>query len=504
MKKIINIILTIGLGGLFWACNLDKFPKTNIVAADSFHTMSDAMKFRNGFYISLRNVQYGSFSSLHEIGSDMLNAAVGYGNVSGTLHRLEILMLNDGGISGIWASCYSELKQVNNFLDHIDQVPVTNLDEQNQVATFKAEAHYMRAYLYYQLVKYFGYDYEPNSSAQPTVNTLGVPLVKTYDTEDKPTRATLGEVYNFIIDEIALAEEGNYLPEGSQKSIRITHDAVKALKAKVLLCMHRYEEASKTAREVISSGRYPLARTATALRAGWRDDNWTEDILLLPVSSSEGAPTNSMYSNYSTANRTYAPTYLPSKVLVDLYEENDLRRTVYLSDPASEVVVINGIRHQGVQFIHKWPITNMYSTNSYVHAPKVARIAELYLIAAEAESKFAPHHGVALLSEFRTARGATVDNVTVGTFGSIMVGEWAREFCGEGSRLDCLKRWHLGFSGRPPQKAVTVMGGDADVTAEYAKRSCAADYYRFTFPVPMNDLRANPNMAQTPEWINPK
>ncbi len=508
MKKIINIIQITGL--LIWmlsSCNLDKESPMNIRYEDAFKTMEDAAKFRNGLYTSLRYVQLGTYSYSHDLTSDLFNAVDGYGNNWGTAHRLDALMLTSGDVSGVWSNCYGHLKQVNHFLDRVDSVVTETSDDLRALAEYKAEAHYIRAYLYYQLIKHYGVDYEPADALNPTVSAPGVPLVKHYDTKERPSRATVGEIYGFVMEEIKLAEAGEWLPAGVQKSNRITMDAIKALKSKVQLCMHDYAGAATTAKALLNGKKYPLVTTAANLTAGWKDDNWSEDILLLTVSSAENDMSrNESYTRYSTATQTYTPYYLPSKKLVDMYETSDLRRTVYLSNPATETVVVQGQKHQGVQFVKKWPMTSMYTNNTYLHKPKVARIAEQYLIAAEAMLHINPAEAMAWLREFRIARGASVSDaaLNMSNLESVLRDEWAREFCGEGMRLECLKRWHIGFNGREPQKAGIVVGAAEDNTLEYIKRNCPADYYRFTFPVPANDIRTNPNIIQTPEWVNPQ
>jgi hypothetical protein len=171
---------------------------------------------------------------------------------------------------------------------------------------------------------------------------------------------------------------------------------------------------------------------------------------------------------------------------------------VYLSDPIVDTIlgVLVATQQPGVRFISKWlgnpeffitpGLTNLR------HRPKVHRIAEQYLIAAEAE------HNLARLNELRTARGASALPAWSDTE---LQNEWAREMIGEGVRMECLKRWQLGLNRRVPQPgAIVDKPGDERST----EKTAPANYYRFTWPIPDAEMKLNSNLRQNPAWENPQ
>ena len=133
----------------------------------------------------------------------------------------------------------------------------------------------------------------------------------------------------------------------------------------------------------------------------------------------------------------------------------------------------------------------------YVMA-KAFRSAELYLIAAESSLKKASRDEDAArgyLNELRAARGASEiqADCTGDELDQMMEDEWAREFAGEGFRLDCLKRWHKGFTRMKAQSfPVNILRPDA------LNLKVEANDKRFVWEIPSQDLQANSNLV--PNW----
>ena len=496
MNKIFNLLIVAGTLSFFLpGCSLDQYPQNLIVTDQAFQTMADAAKQRNALYSLLRARHYGYFAHTSDIMGDMFNATLDFGNRLGQVHIISDDLPDNYEVRDIWQNCYSAIAQVNNFIGKIVEVTPEAAGDEALLANYMAEAHYVRAYLYYILIKFFGVDYEPATAASKP----GVPIVTVYNVNEKPARASVAEVYDFIKKEITEAEK--LTVTGVAKSERITIDAVKALKAKIQLLTHDFSGAAATAQGLINSGKYPLVTTLDALRATWVNDNSTEDILLMFSSNTENAGlTLSIYSSYNASTQRYTPDFVPTQATVDLYAEEDLRRSVFLSNPATDIVrsASAGREFEGVLLLKKFPgnpaLFSSVNTN-YLHKPKVARIAEQYLIAAEA---LGTSGGLTYLNALRTARGLAPLSAWSD---AELRNEWAREMIGEGFRIECLKRWNIGFNGRPPQNTGLVMGPNDNF---YALRSCPAGYYRFTLPIPLNDLRTNPNMKQTEEWLGGK
>jgi hypothetical protein len=501
MKKILKLMLVAGfLGFLLPSCELDKYPVDSILFQDSYQSITDATNHWNGLYSIFRTRFNGIFAQPTEVMSDLFNATLppGSSNIAGVLHRLDVTMLSDNDISAVWRLCYSALVNVNVFLERVNEIPLSSRADTARITNYKGHAHYMRAHLYYILIKHFGVAYNPATAG----SDMGVPLVIRYDLNYRPERASVRAIYNFILDELESAE-AMIAAQGAARSERITRDAVLALRSKIQLNMRDNARAAATALELIKSGRYPLVTDSLSLLRGWRDDDWSEDILLMYVAETEGVNEQSYFERWDAASQYFAPFFVPTQTVVNLYEESDLRRKIYLSNPTTDVVFANGQRRTGIYFLRKWPITTNYapSPGNHQHKPKVHRIAEQYLIAAEAlgANGLGTVTGIEILTELRAARGATIA-VDEANFETMLRGEWVREMIGEGVRIECLKRWGIGFNGRVPQNPNTIAGGD--MQEYYSLREAPANYYRFTWPVPLNEIRTNPNIRQTQSWID--
>jgi len=526
MKTVIKSILVLCTVGLFFtACDLDRTPFNAVDTEGAMETITDARFQRNGLHSMLRNAQHGIFVYTAEWMTDLFVATPDFGNRGGNPHRLNELLVDDYYGRDIWRNIYSSIAMVNNFINRIGDIEVNTEADVALIAQFTAEAHYIRAYLYYVLIKYFGAGFDPaTADSRP-----GIPIVTTFDPIEnaRVSRNTLGEVYRFIMAEIALAENLTVAgPTNEAQRQTITTDAVRALKSRVQLMMRDYAGAAETAMALINSGRHPLIRTAAALRDNWATDTGSEDIFRMTISAVEfgwaiqGAGSVNTeqnmlsFMNWNVANRGHWPDWLPSQRAMSLYEAGDFRRTAFFhrgtavphatATPTNSPVIVDATFAINVYVLNKWPFTTIYGGN-HRHMPKVHRIAEQYLIAAEALQRTGGN-GLAQLNALRTARGASA---LAAWSDEELRNEWAREMIGEGVYLAQMKRWGIGFNGRVPQSPLNMNTG-APVrayAAPWALNVYVPDVpggcFRLTLPIPANELNLNPNMEQTPEWINP-
>ena len=135
--------------------------------------------------------------------------------------------------------------------------------------------------------------------------------------------------------------------------------------------------------------------------------------------------------------------------------------------------------------------------HSYLNAPKPFRIAEQYMIAAEASYRLG-NEGDArdYLNMLRSNRGlADTGNSGDALFKDIQ-DEWYREFVGEGFRLDCLKRWHLGFTRDGIYQRTNSSNGPVVATnVQELTLDVSPDDKRFVWEIPTNDIETNPNLG---------
>lgn len=120
---------------------------------------------------------------------------------------------------GEWEKHYRAIRNCNIFFEMVDKVPFT---DQAQKDRLTGEVHFMRAYFYHMLVKFWG----------------GVPLVKQpFSLEDRAAmlipRASFKECVDFIVEDCDKAI--SILPVRHEQPGRATKYAAHALKSRILL-----------------------------------------------------------------------------------------------------------------------------------------------------------------------------------------------------------------------------------------------------------------------------
>lgn len=498
MKNIFKIsLLAIILAVSAVSCEMDRFPFDKIEQSQAFQSVDDALALRNGFYSGLRGRLHGLYTYATDIQSDIFNASLDYGNRNGALHDWVNLLADNYQIRDTWAGYYGALVNINNFLERVDEIPVEDQDEQDLIDQFKGEAHFIRAFYYHNLVKRFAKDYDPATAA----TDLGVPLILTFDVTLLPERATVEVIYQQILSDLSDARTFLADIDGYADADRITIDAVTALDARVALDMHNWSGAITAANNLMNSTAYSLITNQNQFTAMWVDDVSTETIFMYPLSApNELGNTMDLYLRYRPDDGYYAPDWVPEQWVVDQYDVNDIRLEAYLDQ---KDLYIQGSVYPGIYCLNKYPGNPTLWTganSNYRNMPKVFRLAEMYLIAAEAGAQNAATEAAALdaLNDLRTARGLTA---LVGVTGTALMdevkAERTRELLGEGFRIDDLKRWNMGFSRTAPQNADLIQTG-----ANFDQKVVAAGDDKFVWAIPQRDVTTNPNIAdqQNPGW----
>lgn len=504
MKKSIQFLAVIVFAAIsFSSCekNLELFPSSSIELSQSFENVRDAKAWDNGIYSTFRSRQYGIYMYTQDVQADQLNASIDYGNRNGAPHKWgSSFLADDYSIRDVWQGYYFALRNVNYAISAYPKVVTTVPAEKAELDKYLGNAHMARAYYYSQLIIRWAKPYEPATAA----TDLGVPLVLDYDLFAKPARATVKEVYDQIIVDINQAKTLLAGVAGVKGSNNFTIHSVKALEARVKLNMQDWAGARLAAEEVINSGVYPLYNTATGIAALWQTDGTQEVIQQSFVSKpNELANTNSIYLGLIASTGKFAPDFIPSRWVVDMYDSTDLRKNVYFSP---KLTYFQGQNYPGIFLVNKYPGNPALftgATTNYQHAPKIFRVAELYLIAAEAGQKEGGLGEVAALrwlTALRTARGlVTIQTLTGTVLRDAIRDERFRELAFEGFRLWDLKRWHLGFTRRAPQNLNIIQ---ISPPASFYLLTQPADAEKFTWGIPTNDLTVNPSLAgqQNPGW----
>jgi hypothetical protein len=220
--------------------------------------------------------------------------------------------------SSMWNNAYNGIGAANLVLA---RVPAVSMDETQKKALL-GQAYFIRAFLYYHLVRLYG----------------DVPLITTpidgTSPDLYPTRTAQAEVYNLIIADLQAAEQAG-LP-AVDRSGRISQGAVKALLSSVYLTSAgyplqikaNYQKAADKAAELIDANQYPLFSNYISLH-NTADKNQGE--LILQAQYAFGIATNAIsalvipyFAGVSRYNDEFGAV-IPTPGFYATHEAGDLR-----------------------------------------------------------------------------------------------------------------------------------------------------------------------------------
>ncbi|QNF33607.1 RagB/SusD family nutrient uptake outer membrane protein [Adhaeribacter swui] len=222
-RKSFILISALTVGGLY-SCKesfLDVPPEGQAVTETFFITQEHALQSVNAIYGNLREWNVIAFAHLAvtTISSDDAEK----GSVPGDAGFLDLydnltFTSTEGTLNGYWSGQYQGINLCNQTLN---KIPAISMDE-NLKTRLLAEARFIRAYHYFNLVRTFG----------------GVPLVtKEPETAEElnPVRASKEEVYAFITEDLTQASQVLPATYDAANRGRATKGAALAMLAKVKL-----------------------------------------------------------------------------------------------------------------------------------------------------------------------------------------------------------------------------------------------------------------------------
>lgn len=362
---------------------------------------------------------------------------------------------------------------------------INNLDDkvgkdatQQQVNNVKAEALFIRALCYFDLVITYCQPYNYNATED---DKMGVPLVLVTE-NGKPARDSKENVYNQIVADLLQAESimaDDYVRAGvTDKAATPTKPAIQALLSRVYLYMNKWQEAANYATKVISNKKYELA-PADAYAAMFSAATAPEGGEI--IFEVYGSDKNEYWDNSGWAHLPYMTTtddqgshgdVCATKDLYDLYSEGDVRKSMFK-------------QHGNDYFPTKYSGKPKDSDPKFTNVP-ILRLSEMYLNRAEAIINGASIQGVTAESDLRkiaTVRGAsqTAAATKQGVFD-----ERRRELAFEG---------HIAADYARCNKSMTRKDFDDSKNKDVAFPS-----YMWALPIPNRERTANPNVAQNPGY----
>lgn len=346
-----------------------------------------------------------------------------------------------------WQYRYKGILQCNIALEKIPQVTFNDASLQKR---YLAEAKFLRAFFYFDLVKNFG----------------GVPLVtglKMPSEVQGITRSTASETYAFI--EQDLLEAIPDLPKRSEYSEsetgHVTKGAAQGILAKVYLYQEKYTEAEEQLKAVINSGEYALLDDFSKV---WNMDYNNSEEGIFEVQTDDnmtynlGERLSVVVGSRDDSGWSWGlPTSNLEKAFKDAGDEVRLRYTI-MTDGQTDVpgddywnednpYVITPSKHKSARCNFKLyiPVAKRPSTYDAPHIPlnyRVLRYADVLLMYAEVENALGKDtEAQNALNQVRNR--VNLSNVTAtGTrLRDAIRLERRLELACEGNRLYDLRRW---------------------------------------------------------------
>ncbi|MCE6991409.1 RagB/SusD family nutrient uptake outer membrane protein [Dyadobacter sp. CY323] len=387
---------------------------------------------------------------------------------------------------GLWQFCYKGIENANWV---IEKVPSISMEATRRDAIV-GEALFLRALYHFMLTKSFG----------DVVIRLSPSKSETDALVGKSPKA---EVYQQIFKD--LNEAAAKLPSYSATTVkgRTSKEVAIGFYAKAALYAEDWTAAKTKAVEVINSGKYKLVADVLDIFNVEKEDlARQENMFAFEGDNSTRArgttlmgfcgPPNSSGRDYG--NSTFGSIFA-FQAFFDSFDPADKRRqlmdTTYISVAGKLVHQkdITPYTPKGV-LIKKYMDRNSVGAKGRNNVPML-RLADLYLIAAEAEARLNGPTPLAYqyINAIRSRAGLA--NLKAGLskddFINAVLQERSWEFFAEGDRWYDLTRTNQFLTIIP--KAVNEV---------YPVRTPLAKH-RY-YPIPLDEIRANPKLEQNPDW----
>ena len=477
---------------------LEKLPGDYILESDSMKNLNDAEQIVTGIYTAyMSSGLYSGYLTLcPDIQADLVYAVQGNSNQYGTLWLWDIRSTNSE-VEAVYASLYKVIGRCNFYLDQVQALRDSMTDDGDiqMLDYFTGEVYCARALAYSELIKCFCKAYDPATAK----DELGVVLADTYFGAKPEKRASLYDSYQFVINDLEKAEQ--MLDEENEyfDAVYFTQAAAHASHARVALYMQDWDKAISESTILIDHDAFALASarsyvtsTQTFLDYMWTNDTSYENIWKIGYTqTSFGGAQGSVFLNFTTDYYYYYPDYVPAQWVLSLYDSADMRYNAYFAQ------LQTGYSHQLT-----WPLLVKYYGNEalmaqmiyHVNMPKPLRLAEQYLIRAEAYCQNKKYSQAAAdLTTLRQSRYSSGGSTTLNESNWLerISDERVRELYMEGFRLHDLKRWNKGFK-RTPQSQTQSEGSSKEIKAGDPL---------FVWPIPNHEL-ASPGSQIQPNESN--
>lgn len=357
------------------ACEMNLEPYDSKTDEAALKTAGDVQTATYGVYAGLVHQDYTRVQ--HFLGEYPGDNVALSGTTSDPLYNIYNYTDFPGNprTDAFWRQAYKVIFSANQVIASIEDGESAMLDQ------LKGENLYVRAMVHFELVRFFGRPYPQNNGNNP-----GIVIVDSPTGEEFPARSTVKEVYDFIIADLQKAAT---LMTEDKSSIFASKEVAYALLARVYLYMEDNENAILYANKVIESGRYQLLDTEP-YKTYFRSvpENNPETIFAIRHTVADNrlkSAIGSMYYNDPVTQSTgWGEVYASVDFvkLLNKYPEDARHSFIELQlDPSGDTLKRGNVPKY---FVNKY---NWQEGVANLSSPVYLRLAEMYLIRAEANAK---------------------------------------------------------------------------------------------------------------------
>ena len=445
--------------------NIDQLPTSNLYDDVYYKNIGDFESALVGCYNGMQKSMFDEWS-VTELRSD--NAIMG-NPTSGSipnreLSDLDLLMPNPyhERVYNYWLNSYYNIYNTNKILSNLAvkydavsgtlnydtvTVPVT----QDQRRNIAAQASFIRAYHYFNLVRLYGGVFLIDKPVSPAASKM-------------INRSSVAEIYKLIIADLINAKDNadaaSFSSINQSNLGRANSWCAKALLAKVYLTLNQKTQAQSLLQDIIANGGYSLQSNYANVFSITNEMN-SEILFAVRYKSGKvglGSPFCNIFAPGSSGNYIVngdgdgydypaidlyqvASGTLGDSVRADAYNSSDPRRTFNIKFYGTKLYSNKFIQYN--EFYHTSPL--VYEDDGENDWP-VIRYADVMLMLAEAQGFSAPS-SVQLINQIRSRVGlAPVNPSNQSQFNQCLSSERRFEFAFENQRWFDLLRFNTTLS----------------------------------------------------------
>ncbi|BAV08034.1 RagB/SusD domain-containing protein [Filimonas lacunae] len=448
LKRAIYISL-LAAGSITSSCTkiLEQDPQNYLDASTAFTTESAVRAGLVGVYDEFQSTYYTGVALmiLPELEGGNLTETGSYTDYQEIANVT--ISTNNTSTTNAWNYIYAGINRANNVISATNSITDASFTADEKKAVI-AEASFLRAYMYFDLLRCYGGDTISYASA----SGAGVPIRLTPTTESSQAvaiaRSNAGEVYTQVLKDLDTAIAG--LSINLSSAGRADLNAAVALKARVQLYRESFDDAESLATQIINQ--FSSSTAYGGLAANYASIFSTKNTKPESIWEIQNTATDGTYLGYYYYGRSEVAS---NSNLAAAHESGDVRLTVNYNNSVSAT------KYRQLKFTH-----SDYSDNI-----PLIRLAEVYLIRAEARARKSTPDLTGALADVNMVRAraglkastaTTVDGIV-----DAVLNERRVELAHEGQRFFDLRRLNKAKS------ALSISQG-----------------YRLLWPVPQSEINA--------------